>query len=65
MSNSARPRLTKIWHKLRLMTSFAPSPKGLGESWVRRGSLDSARQREVQLELDLTDHRRQPWSFTD
>lgn len=65
MSNSARPRLSKLLRQLNALVSFSPSFRQDDSSRVARGSLDSPRQREVQLELDLFDRRKQPWFFTD
>ncbi len=65
MANTTRPRLTKLLRQLNALVSFSPSLRQDDSSRVARGSLDSPRQREVQLELDLFDRRKQPWFFTD
>ena len=64
MSNRSSSRLKKWVLPLRRLIAYSPASR-FNESRVGRGSLDSPRQREVQLELDLFDHRKQPWFFTD
>lgn len=64
MPNPSSSRLKKWMQPLRRLIAYSPTPR-YNESRVGRGSLDSARQREVQLELDLFDPRKQPWFFTD
>ncbi len=64
MANRPSSRLKKWMLPLSRLIAFSPSTR-YHESRVGRGSLDSPRQREVQLELDLFDHRKQPWFFTD
>ncbi len=60
MQNRPRPRLNKLFQKLRTMIAVAPLRRGFHPA-----SLESSRSREVQLELDLFVKRPQPWSFTD
>ncbi len=60
MQNRPRPRLNKLFHKLRTLIAVAPMRQGFHPS-----ELESPRQREVQLELDLFVKRTRPWSFTD
>lgn len=60
MQNRPKPRLTKLFRKLRTLIAVAPTRQGF-----HAGALESPRLRDVQLELDLFVKRPQPWSFTD
>lgn len=65
MPNRHSPRLHRWMRSLRRFIAVYPAPRANADSRVARGSLDSPRQREVQLELDLFDRRKHPWFFTD
>lgn len=60
MTNRPRPRLTKLFRKLRTLIAVAPHRQRF-----QAEAMESPRLREVQLELDLFVRRPQPWSFTD
>jgi len=60
MQNRPRPRLTKMFRKLRALIAVAPA-----RGAFHAGSMESARVREVQLELDLFAKRPRPWTFMD
>ncbi len=65
MQNDSRPRFGKWYRKLRAWMVFSPASSIQNASQIGRGSLESPKQREVQLELELFDRRTQPWFFTD
>lgn len=60
MHNRPRPRLARVLRKLSSFISISPEQGGF-----HGGALDSPRQREVQLELDLFTKRPRPWSLPD
>lgn len=60
MQNRPRPQLSKMLRKLQTLIAVVP-----GRGAFHSATLESARLREVQLELDLFAKKPRPWSFTD